>query len=94
MDQPIQTEEFCLLHRLNPARNEARFYLITTGPALFDPYAVTRFWGQIGGQQRHMVTPCESLAEAQQLARRLMQRKLRRGYHRVPLAGQVLCDPE
>ncbi len=75
--------DFCLLHRLEPERNAARFYLITTGPALFDPYAVTRFWGRIGGQQRHLVTPCASPEAAQQLARRLAQRKLRRGYRLV-----------
>ncbi len=70
---------FCLLHRVEPERNTARFYLITTGPALFDLYAVTRFWGRISGQQRHLVTPCASPEAARQLA----QRKLRRGYRLV-----------
>lgn len=78
-DPPV----FCLFHRLDPARNVARFYLITTGPALFDAYAVTRFWGRLGGQQRHMVSPCGSASEALTLACRLAQRRLRRGYRLV-----------
>ncbi|MBE7550094.1 MAG: WGR domain-containing protein [Anaerolineales bacterium] len=51
---------FCLFHRIDPARNVARFCLITTGPALLDAYAMTRFWGRIGGHQRHLVSPCGS----------------------------------
>lgn len=70
----------CLLHRIDPEKNVARFYLVMAGPGLLDPYVVSRLWGRIGGHQCHRVTPCGSLAEAQQLARRLIQRKLRRGY--------------
>jgi predicted DNA-binding WGR domain protein len=80
---PDTAAAFCLLHRVELATNTARFYLITTGPALFDRYAVTRFWGRIGGQQRHRVTPCASPEAAAQLARRLARRKLRRGYRLV-----------
>ena len=86
-DPPV----FCLFHRLDPARNIARFYLITTGPALLDAYAMTRFWGRIGGHQRHLVSPCGSAGEALNLASRLAQRRLKRGYRLVqgelPLAG-------
>lgn len=92
-DPPV----FCLFHRLDPARNVARFYLITTGPALFDPYAVTRFWGRIGGQQRHLVSPCGSANEALSLASRLARRRLKRGYRLVqgelPQARLTLSDP-
>jgi predicted DNA-binding WGR domain protein len=78
-DPPV----FCLFHRLDPARNIARFYLITTGPVLLDAYAVTRFWGRIGGHQRHLVSPCGSAGEALSLASRLAQRRLKRGYRLV-----------
>jgi predicted DNA-binding WGR domain protein len=38
-----------LLHRINPSQNEFRFYLVVTSPSLFDPYAVIRVWGRMGG---------------------------------------------
>lgn len=86
-DPPV----FCLFHRIDPARNVARFYLITTGPALLDAYAMTRFWGRIGGHQRHLVSPCGSAGEALSLTSRLAQRRLKRGYRLVqgtlPLAS-------
>lgn len=87
-----------LLHRIDPEKNVARFYLVLAGPALFDRYAITRFWGRIGGPQRQRVTPCGSLAEAEQLAWRLIQRKLRRGYWLVQgdlpsLAPATLREP-
>ena len=69
-----------LLHRVNPARNEARFYLVSVQASLLDPYAVLRAWGRLGGQQRSMVSPCASAEEAEILAERLVRRRLRRGY--------------
>ena len=69
-----------LLYRINPEQNERRYYLVFTGPALLEPHAVTRFWGRIGGQQRGMVTPCQSDEEAEQLARQLVGKRVKRGY--------------
>ncbi len=72
-----------LLHRVNPERNESRFYLVQVGPSLLDRYAVLRIWGRIGGHQHHLVTPCASPEAAAQLADRLVQRRLKRGYQIV-----------
>lgn len=69
-----------MLHRINPARNEARFYYVLVGPALLDQHAVIRVWGRIGGQQRMLVTPCQDDRETQTLAERLIRRRLKRGY--------------
>lgn len=69
-----------LLHRINPARNEYRFYLLSAGPSLLDECAVTRMWGRIGGRQRGMVTPCNSAETADKLFNRLLKLRLRRGY--------------
>ena len=80
-----------LLHRIRPERDEKRFYFIAIGPALFDPLAVIRVWGRIGGHQRGMVTPCASPAEAQALATRLVRLRLRRGYQVVQ--GEIALDP-
>lgn len=71
---------FILLHRINPARNEARFYLLATGPTLLDEHAVIRSWGRIGGHQRWLISPCASHAEADRLASRLLKQKLKHGY--------------
>lgn len=79
-----------LLHRIDPEKNERRFYLVYAGPGLLDPHAVYRFWGRIGGQQRQLLTQCDSPEQAQNLAERLVRRKLKRGYKLVgdPPAGE------
>ncbi|MCL4302959.1 MAG: WGR domain-containing protein [Anaerolineae bacterium] len=69
-----------LLHRIDPAKNMARFYLVEAAPSLLDSFAVLRVWGRIGGAQQHKITPCASAAEAEQLAERLIKRKIKRGY--------------
>ncbi|MBE7473184.1 MAG: hypothetical protein DPW09_24830 [Anaerolineae bacterium] len=85
---PAVRERLMLLHRVNPARNEARFYLVEAGPSLLDPFAVVRVWGRIGGAQQHKINPCASAAEAEQLAERLIRRKIKRGYQPVEDKGE------
>ncbi|MCB0164260.1 MAG: WGR domain-containing protein [Anaerolineae bacterium] len=72
-----------MLHRVNPEENEARFYFVSVGPALFDPYALIRMWGRIGGYQRMLITPCQTPLEARKLATKLVQRRLSRGYELI-----------
>ncbi len=62
-----------LLHRINPEKNEARFYLVEVGPSMLDLYAVIRLWGRIGGPQRLLITPCRSAEEAEALAGKLVR---------------------
>ena len=81
--QPTDWNEAALLHRVNPEKDEARFYFVSIGPALFDPYAVIRVWGRIGGFQRMLITPCQTPLEARKLATRLVQRRLKRGYRLI-----------
>jgi predicted DNA-binding WGR domain protein len=76
-EQPV----FVLLQRINVAKNEARFYLVTTGPSLLDPHAVFRTWGRMGGFQRSMITPCATAVEAERVAGKFIRRRLKRGYH-------------
>jgi len=73
-----------LLWRVNPGKNEHRFYVVQVGPSLFDAYAVLRVWGRIGGQQRHTVIPCQSQEEANRLADSLVQLRIRHGYSAAP----------
>ena len=79
-----------LLHRIDPERNEKRFYWIQIGPSLLEPYVVLRIWGRIGGQQRGRVTPCASAAEAGRVAARLVRHRLRRGYRPVTAEGGLI----
>ncbi len=74
-----------LLHRINEEKDEARFYLVQVGPSLLDEHAVLRVWGEIGGDQHHLVTPCATAEEARSLARRMARRRLRQGYSEVSI---------
>jgi predicted DNA-binding WGR domain protein len=38
----------CQLRRIDPARNMARFYLVSVGRSLFGDFSVVREWGRIG----------------------------------------------
>lgn len=73
-----------LLHRINPEKNEARYYRITVGPCLAGPYAVIWVWGRIGRRRSgFLIRVCTSAVEAEALAARSVQRRLRRGYVEV-----------
>ncbi len=80
LDRQADWDTTALLHRINPAKNEARFYHVRIGPTLLDQHAVIRVWGRIGGHQRTMISPCQTDAEARTLADRLIRRRLKRGY--------------
>ncbi len=70
-----------LLHRLNPEHNERRYYRIEIGPCVGYPFAVHRIWGRIGKRRSgFLIQPVADEAEAQRLAARLVQQKLKRGY--------------
>lgn len=81
--QPADWEKATLLHRINPERNEARFYYVFVGRTLLDQHGVVRVWGRIGGHQRAMITPCQTEEEARNMANGLIQRRLKRGYRLV-----------
>jgi predicted DNA-binding WGR domain protein len=70
-----------LLHRLNPEKNEARYYRVDVGPCVIADHAVHRVWGRIGRRRSgFMINPCTNEAEAQGLAGRLVAVKVKRGY--------------
>ena len=68
------------LHRVDSARNMARFYCITIERTLFGETIVRRSWGRIGtvGRSRTMVV--DAVEEAVAIARAFGQGKRRRGY--------------
>lgn len=73
-----------LLHRINRAKNEARFYLIEVGADLFTPWTVKRVWGRLGGAQQQKITPCASEDEARRIAARLVRECDQAGRRRSP----------
>jgi predicted DNA-binding WGR domain protein len=69
-----------LLHRIDPARNMARFYALALQPTLFGEVSLLRAWGRIGTHGRAKI---ETFATAEQAAgalTRLEARKRKRGY--------------
>jgi predicted DNA-binding WGR domain protein len=77
--RPIFT--YLLLERVDPAKNENRFYYLAWQPSLFDYGTVVRMYGRRDGQQRKLrPLPYPSLAEAWPLIRALIRRRLRHGY--------------
>jgi len=78
--------QYALFERVNPERNEARFYYLGWQATLFDAGAVVRLWGRKGETQREQATPFATLADAWPLLRRLIRIRLRRGYRVVKAA--------
>lgn len=82
-DQPPPNFQYILFERVNPERNEQRFYYLAYGPAL-EGWAVIRLWGRKGGGQRTAAPlGCDTLAEAWPAIRACIKRRLRHGYRIV-----------
>ena len=77
---------YALFERVNPERNEFKFYYLSWQATLFDAGAVVRLWGRKSGSQRQKATPFASLNEAWPLLRRVMRSRLRRGYRVIEVA--------
>ena len=73
------------LERVNPEKNQARFYLLSWQPTLFG-WAVVRSYGRIGCWQRAMPPlSFDSLEQAWPLLRTIIKRRLRHGYQVMEL---------
>lgn len=75
MDRPA-----LLLHRIDPARNMARYYALAIEPTLFGDHAVIRRWGRIGTHGRQMSEHHAEASMARAAFARLVASKRRRGY--------------
>jgi predicted DNA-binding WGR domain protein len=80
----MPTEDVIHLHRIDPARNMARFYRLSSTPSLFGDICIVREWGRIGrrGRTRIDLYAREAEAAAARLALELAKR--RRGYRDAP----------
>lgn len=74
------TPEPLLLHRIDPARNMARFYRLSLEPNLFGGVSLVRTWGRIGGASRTKIEIFDASAEANGSFTRLERSKRRCGY--------------
>jgi len=71
------------LHRIEPARNMARYYRISSSPSLFGDICLVREWGRIGRPGRIRVDLYDSVGGANAAGEALLRMKLRRGYRDV-----------
>ncbi|SMH26274.1 WGR domain-containing protein [Mesorhizobium australicum] len=76
----MQNEDVIHLHRIDPARNMARFYRLTSTPSLFGDICVVREWGRIGRPGRMRIDLYEQAQEAAAARHVLERAKRRRGY--------------
>lgn len=66
--------------RIDPARNMARFYMLSLEPTLFGEVALLRHWGRIGSHGRQVLSLHATMAEAEAMLARQIARRLKRGY--------------
>lgn len=76
----IEPEGPLYLRRIDPARNMARFYLLTIQPTLFGGVSIVRSWGRIGTDGRSMMETFDAPQDAHGALTRLERRKRQRGY--------------
>ena len=69
-----------LFHRIDPARDMARFYALSIEPSLFGDHAVIRRWGRIGTRGRQMIELHAGTDAALAAFSRLAAARYRRGY--------------
>jgi predicted DNA-binding WGR domain protein len=73
-----------VLHRVDAARNMARFYAMSIETTLFGGRSLVRNWGRIGTWGRYKIELFGDEAAAETAMARLARIKSGRGYLRVP----------
>jgi len=73
-----------VLERVDPARNIARYYVLSIEPTLFANHTLIRRWGRIGclGRQRLQFFGGEDATRAQVTLEMWLTQKRKRGYAR------------
>jgi predicted DNA-binding WGR domain protein len=86
-DYVMQTEYVIHLHRIDPARNMARFYRMSSTPSLFGDICLVREWGRIGRPGRIRIDLYQTGEEAMAARETLSRVKLQRGYRAASVMG-------
>jgi predicted DNA-binding WGR domain protein len=76
------TVQYLVLERCDPARNMARFYVLTIEPTLFGDTALVREWGRLGQRGRRRLDLFAGRVQAVEALEAWLVRKARRGYVR------------
>lgn len=74
------TVQYLVLERCDPARNMARFYVLTIEPTLFGDTALVREWGRLGQRGRRRLDLFAGRVQAAEALEAWLARKTRRGY--------------
>lgn len=69
-----------VLHRIDPVKNMARYYVLSVELTLFGSSALVREWGRIGSQGQRRSEFFEQSTGASVALDTWLQRKCRRGY--------------
>jgi predicted DNA-binding WGR domain protein len=69
-----------VLEREDPARNIARYYVLSIEPTLFAKATLVRRWGRLGSAGRERLLFCDNAAGAETALQTWLDRKRRRGY--------------
>jgi len=68
--------------RIDPAKNCYRWYRVWVQPDLFEDWVVWTAWGRLrSARYRQRLYPAVDPESAAALARQIINRKIRRGYH-------------
>jgi predicted DNA-binding WGR domain protein len=76
----IDTVPFVILERLDPARNMARYYVLSIEQSLFGDTALVRHWGRLGRNGRQRIDLFRQRAHAIETLEAWFARKTRRAY--------------
>jgi predicted DNA-binding WGR domain protein len=76
----MQTIDAIQLHRIDPARNMARFYRMSSTPSLFGDICLVREWGRIGKPGRIRIDLYQTGEEGLAARAALSRVKRQRGY--------------
>jgi predicted DNA-binding WGR domain protein len=83
MAEPIRAEPARLqviLERVDPAKNAARYYVLSVEPTLFATHTLVRRWGRKGCSGRQCLQFFDGEAVAALALEAWLERKRRRGY--------------
>ena len=74
-----------LLNHIEPTENQNRWYMVSVQATLFHSCSVIIAWGRRDNDfQQWRVIPFESMALADQVAAKIVERKIKRGYQAYP----------